>query len=285
MRVRTYGFPGVLRGLPGPRLAATPRSRPRRSLSSPGVSCTQQSRGFVSVATWGRRRSSTRPGWVRRRGSASGRASSRATPSRSRSAATPSSRSPSSCSGMPSGRSTSSASARRRTSPSARGRRSVQPIPGCSTSCSQLRGSCAVEQDDRSAVAGPGQLVAWQSSSPYAIEGLEPFEALIVRLPRQAAREGDRPLDGRAAGEHLRRRADRPQLPHRPVRHRPGRGRRRAGPFAPRAQHRRADPGPVRRGGRPGDAVWARHGGPAPRDLLVHRRESRRPGAGRRVDR
>ena len=47
----------------------------------------------------------------------------------------------------------------------------------------QLRGSCAVEQDDRSAVAGPGQLVAWQSSRPYAIEGLEPFEALIVVCP------------------------------------------------------------------------------------------------------
>ena len=84
----------------------------------------------------------------------------------------------------------------------------------------QLRGSCAVEQDDRSAVAGPGQLVAWQSSSPYAIEGLEPFEALIVVCPGQAAREGDRSLDGRAAGEHLGRRADRPQLPHRPVRQR-----------------------------------------------------------------
>ena len=47
----------------------------------------------------------------------------------------------------------------------------------------QLRGSCAVEQDDRSAVAGPGQLVAWQSSTPYAIQGLEPFEALIVVCP------------------------------------------------------------------------------------------------------
>ena len=36
MRVRTYGFPGVLRGLPGPRLATIPTSQPRRSLSSPG---------------------------------------------------------------------------------------------------------------------------------------------------------------------------------------------------------------------------------------------------------
>ena len=30
-------FPGVLRGLPGPRLATTPTNRPRRSLSSPGM--------------------------------------------------------------------------------------------------------------------------------------------------------------------------------------------------------------------------------------------------------
>ena len=35
-------FPGVLRGLPGPRLATTPTNRPRRSLSSPGVYCTPQ---------------------------------------------------------------------------------------------------------------------------------------------------------------------------------------------------------------------------------------------------
>jgi hypothetical protein len=37
VRVRTYGFPGVLRGLPGPRLATIPTSQPRRSLSSPGM--------------------------------------------------------------------------------------------------------------------------------------------------------------------------------------------------------------------------------------------------------
>ena len=77
----------------------------------------------------------------------------------------------------------------------------------------QLRGSCAVQQDDRSAVAGPGQLVAWQSSSPYAIEGLEPFEALIVVCPaRLLAKEIGRwtaePLEsasgvGRIARNHL----------------------------------------------------------------------------------
>ncbi len=36
VRVRTYSFPGDLRGRPEPRLATTPTSRPRRSLSSPG---------------------------------------------------------------------------------------------------------------------------------------------------------------------------------------------------------------------------------------------------------
>ena len=39
VRVRTYGFPGVLRGLPGPRLATIPTIQPRRSLSSPGMFC------------------------------------------------------------------------------------------------------------------------------------------------------------------------------------------------------------------------------------------------------
>ncbi len=43
MRVRTYGFPAVLRGQPEPRLATTPTNRPRRSLSSPG--CLIQCRG------------------------------------------------------------------------------------------------------------------------------------------------------------------------------------------------------------------------------------------------
>src|SRR6185437_11540260 len=35
--IRTYCFPGVLRGHPEPRLATTPTNRPRRSLSSPGM--------------------------------------------------------------------------------------------------------------------------------------------------------------------------------------------------------------------------------------------------------
>ena len=67
----------------------------------------------------------------------------------------------------------------------------------------QVRGRCAVEQDDRSAVASPGQLVGWQSSRPYAIEGLEPFEALIIACPARLLTHGiDRrtaePLEGDA---------------------------------------------------------------------------------------
>ena len=38
VRVRTYGFPGFLRGLPDSSTPTTPTNQPRRSLSSPGVS-------------------------------------------------------------------------------------------------------------------------------------------------------------------------------------------------------------------------------------------------------
>ena len=43
-------FPGVLRGRPGPRLATIPTSRPRRSLSSPGMSLLQSSRATAAEA-------------------------------------------------------------------------------------------------------------------------------------------------------------------------------------------------------------------------------------------
>ena len=229
-------FPGVLRGLPGPRLAATPVSRPRRSLSSPGVSCTQQSRGFVSVATWGRRRSSTRPGWVRRRGSASGRAIL--------------------------ARDLEPLAVRRdaeRPFSVFMQRHAVGPIH-----LQRIRAEAHVAERTRATIRtadpglvpphaaaarelrrGAGRPIGRRRPRPArrvaVVEPVRDRGPRAVRgahrgLPRQAAREGDRPLDGRAAGEHLRRRADRPQLPHRPVRQRPGRGRRRAGPFAPRAR-------------------------------------------------
>ncbi|MBX5441575.1 MAG: helix-turn-helix domain-containing protein [Solirubrobacteraceae bacterium] len=47
----------------------------------------------------------------------------------------------------------------------------------------QRRGRCVVAQDGRRGVAGPGQLVVWQSSAPYALEPPEPFESLIVEIP------------------------------------------------------------------------------------------------------
>ncbi len=60
MRVRTYGFPGDLRGLPEPRLATTPTNRPRRSLSSPGMPC------LISVAlTLGFNENDAVPGHLR----------------------------------------------------------------------------------------------------------------------------------------------------------------------------------------------------------------------------
>ena len=60
MRIRTYCFPGVLRGHPEPRLATIPADRPRRSLSSPGTFCALQSSGA------GRLASATRPSGPRR---------------------------------------------------------------------------------------------------------------------------------------------------------------------------------------------------------------------------
>jgi AraC-like DNA-binding protein len=54
----------------------------------------------------------------------------------------------------------------------------------------QVHGRCSIEQDDRAAVADPGHLVSWQSSRPYAIEGLEPFEALIVECPARLLAQG-----------------------------------------------------------------------------------------------
>ena len=55
MRIRTYGFPAVLRGQPEPRLATTHTNRPRRSRSSPWVSygshSTSQRRGCREPVT------------------------------------------------------------------------------------------------------------------------------------------------------------------------------------------------------------------------------------------
>ena len=52
----------------------------------------------------------------------------------------------------------------------------------------QLRGHCRVEQDGRSVVAGPGDLVTWESSRPYTVEALTPFELLNVYCPEHLLR-------------------------------------------------------------------------------------------------
>ena len=110
-------------------------------------------------------------------------------------------------------------------------RRSAPPIRASSTSCC----SCAGAARSSRTIGRPSPVPVSSSRGsrrPVRDQGLEPFEALIVVCPAGCSRR-DRSPDGRVAGEHLRRRADRPQLLHRPVRQRPGRGRRRAGPFAP----------------------------------------------------
>ena len=64
MRVRTYIFPGVLRGLPEPRLATIPASRPCRSLSSPGTYLQAPSLAWP----FARKAMRTAPGAKKRRG-------------------------------------------------------------------------------------------------------------------------------------------------------------------------------------------------------------------------
>jgi AraC-like DNA-binding protein len=52
----------------------------------------------------------------------------------------------------------------------------------------QLRGRCRVEQDGRSVVVGPGELVTWESSRPYVVDALTPFELLNVYCPEHLLR-------------------------------------------------------------------------------------------------
>jgi AraC-like DNA-binding protein len=52
----------------------------------------------------------------------------------------------------------------------------------------QVRGRCRVEQDGRSVIAGPGDLVTWESSRPYTVHALTPFELLNLHCPEQLLR-------------------------------------------------------------------------------------------------
>jgi AraC-like DNA-binding protein len=46
-----------------------------------------------------------------------------------------------------------------------------------------IRGRCTVAQEDRSDLAGPNQLISWQSSAPFVIESLTSFDGIIVEVP------------------------------------------------------------------------------------------------------
>jgi AraC-like DNA-binding protein len=52
----------------------------------------------------------------------------------------------------------------------------------------QLRGRCRVEQGGRAVVVEPGELVTWESSKPYTVEALTPFELLNVYCPEHLLR-------------------------------------------------------------------------------------------------
>jgi AraC-like DNA-binding protein len=52
----------------------------------------------------------------------------------------------------------------------------------------QLGGRCRVEQDGRSTLVGPGDLVTWESSRPYTVEAPTPFELINVYCPEHLLR-------------------------------------------------------------------------------------------------
>ena len=57
----------------------------------------------------------------------------------------------------------------------------------------QVRGACAITQEDRSATIRRGDLGAWHSSSPYVVESDGPFQIVIVTCPSSLfARHADR---------------------------------------------------------------------------------------------
>jgi AraC-like DNA-binding protein len=65
----------------------------------------------------------------------------------------------------------------------------------------QLRGRCRVEQDGRSTVVGPGDLVTWESSRPYTVEAITPFALLNVYCPEHLLRPHTDDLYARTATE------------------------------------------------------------------------------------
>jgi AraC-like DNA-binding protein len=63
----------------------------------------------------------------------------------------------------------------------------------------QLRGRCVVTQDGRSTNVGPGDLTTWESSRPYTVEALTPFELVNVFCPEHLLRPHTDSLYARTA--------------------------------------------------------------------------------------
>jgi len=60
--------------------------------------------------------------------------------------------------------------------------------------CAVLRGQLDVAQGDRTGVACAGDVIGYETSHPAVVRAREPFEALVLRIPRQL-------LGGRAAAQ------------------------------------------------------------------------------------
>lgn len=52
----------------------------------------------------------------------------------------------------------------------------------------QVRGHCIVEQDGRRTLVGPGEVTTWESSRPYTVNAITPFELLNVYCPEHLLR-------------------------------------------------------------------------------------------------
>ena len=63
----------------------------------------------------------------------------------------------------------------------------------------QLRGSSVISQQDRIAHLRPGDMTLYESSRPYSVRGMAPFEMAIFVFPRNLFRLSLRRMEGRTA--------------------------------------------------------------------------------------
>ncbi|UGS34568.1 AraC-like ligand-binding domain-containing protein [Capillimicrobium parvum] len=63
----------------------------------------------------------------------------------------------------------------------------------------QLRGSSVISQQDRVAHLRPGDMTLYESSRPYSVRGMAPFEMAIFVFPRNLFRLSLRRMEGRTA--------------------------------------------------------------------------------------